>query len=239
MQDVLKTRFKEVSGGRMLDVATNNGQFIQRIIESFKDYKEIIGIDINEQMLVKAKKLCQINKYRDVGFLKMNTENLDFVDNCFDFVCISNSLHHLKNIGKSLDEMKRVLKIGGNFIIAEMISDVFSKSQQSHVLFHHWVAKIDTLTGIYHGMTYKKQGIIEFAKKLHFPNLEILEQNNGLNNPFDENVITKITEFIDTTILRVKGHDEYQALYRTGEEIKLHIHKNGWESAPQIIIICS
>ena len=239
MQDVLKTRFQEVSGGRMLDVATNNGQFIQRIIESFKDYREIIGIDIDEHLLTKAKELSQINNYRNVGFLQMNSENLDFFDNCFDVVSISNSLHHLYNIGKSLDEMKRVLRKDGYFIIAEMFSDVKRQSQQSHVLFHHWVAKIDTLTGIYHCSTYKKDEIVEIAKKLKFSELEILEQNNAISNPFDESVIAKITEFIDTTILRVKGFDAYHALYRTGEEIKSHIHKNGWESAPQIIIICT
>ena len=239
MQDVLKTRFQEVSGGRILDVATNNGQFIHRIVESFKDYREIIGIDIDEISLAKAKELSHVNKYRNIGFLCMNSENMDFLDNCFDVVCISNSLHHLENIDKTLYEMKRVLKKGGYFVIAEMFSDTKRQSQKSHVLFHHLIAKIDSLTGIYHGQTFKKYEIIKISKNLDFPKTKILEQDIESDNPHDESVIGKIIEFIDTTLLRVKNHSDYPKLLNEGNVIKSHIYKNGWESSPQLITICT
>ena len=73
MIDSLKARFQEVRGGRILDVATQNGQFIQRIINSFKDYREIIGIDIDERSVKKAQEFAFLEKMLNVGFLKMNS----------------------------------------------------------------------------------------------------------------------------------------------------------------------
>jgi len=53
----------------------------------------------------------------------MNAERMDFANESFDTVSISASLHHLPNIQQVLAEISRVLKPGGNFILAEMHRD--------------------------------------------------------------------------------------------------------------------
>lgn len=47
------------------------------------------------------------------GPIKEKAENLNFADNSFDIVIISNTLDHCENPPKVADEIKRVLKKGG------------------------------------------------------------------------------------------------------------------------------
>ena len=51
LQDVLG----QLSGGKLLDVATGNGFFIQVLLDHLKDFTEIIGIDTNDQILETAR----------------------------------------------------------------------------------------------------------------------------------------------------------------------------------------
>ena len=52
----LKERLSTISAGKVLDIGVGRGQFAWIMAESFKDYEEIIGIDVNPKILEKAKK---------------------------------------------------------------------------------------------------------------------------------------------------------------------------------------
>ena len=47
----LETRLKEIAGGKVLDVATGTGQFIQLLMQALKDYDEFLGIDVHDRSL--------------------------------------------------------------------------------------------------------------------------------------------------------------------------------------------
>ena len=112
----IRNKLSAISGGKVLDVATGSGEFIDTLIKALKDYDCFTGIDISRKDLESAKK-----RFRDkpVKLIEMNAESLEFDDNSFDTVGMAYSLHHLERTDKVLAEMHRVLKPGGNLIIQE------------------------------------------------------------------------------------------------------------------------
>ena len=58
---------------------------------------------------------------------------MDYPDETFEVVAISNTLHHIEHYDKVLAEMLRVLKPGGFFILNEMYRDGQDAAQQVHV----------------------------------------------------------------------------------------------------------
>jgi ubiquinone/menaquinone biosynthesis C-methylase UbiE len=132
--DIFERVLGNIAGGRVLDVATQEGHFVQILMENLKDYTEIVGIDTNDWAIQKAKGTVD---QENVRFLVMNAEQMKFEDESFDTVCVSASLHHLSNIQRVLEEMKRVLKTGGHFIVAEMHRDGLTEAELTSIYLHH------------------------------------------------------------------------------------------------------
>ena len=115
--DVIARILNEVDGGRVLDVGTQEGHFVQVLKKNLNTYSEIVGIDIDKKAIETARNSLENSHIR---FSVMNAEQIEFENGSFDTVNISASLHHITNIPQVLDEMKRVLKPQGHFIIVEM-----------------------------------------------------------------------------------------------------------------------
>ena len=92
----------------ILDIGCGNGKYM-----TYRDDIIIKGIDISIELV----KIC--NK-KNLDVIHGNMINMPFEDNIFDgLLCIA-SFHHLNNDNdrkKALDEMYRVLKIGGKCLI--------------------------------------------------------------------------------------------------------------------------
>ncbi|SHE50994.1 class I SAM-dependent methyltransferase [Clostridium fallax] len=102
---------------KVLDIACGTGTYSIPFAEKGH---EIIGIDLNEEMIKKANEKKENLK---VSFEIKNMENLikDFKENEFDRVfCIGNSIVHLESknkIEKALKDIKDLLKNNGELII--------------------------------------------------------------------------------------------------------------------------
>ena len=80
---------------RLLDVGCGNGFFTFY----FDKICDVCGVDYSEKML-------QINPVKNTSL--MNASDLKFKDNSFDVVFCHALLHHVENIDKVIQEMKRV-----------------------------------------------------------------------------------------------------------------------------------
>ena len=92
--NTLQQAFSNISGGRVLDVATGNGNFGGALMENLRDYSEIIGIDTNTHALDAGRENF---KQDNIRFQSMDAAHLNFPDARFDTVCIAYSLRHLAN----------------------------------------------------------------------------------------------------------------------------------------------
>jgi ubiquinone/menaquinone biosynthesis C-methylase UbiE len=234
LMNTLKRVFGNISGGRVLDVATGNGNFVQSLIENLKDYVELVGIDNNERVV---NAMREKSKRENIRFARMDAERLDFADATFDTVCISNSLHHMKNLPQVLSEMKRVLKPDGHFIVGEMFRDNQTDAQLTHVYLHHWWAATDTALGIFHNETFMRQYIVDFVTALSLRNLIWYDYADLGVDPLSAEINKELDGIIDRYIERAKGMPNEIALCQQGEDLRARVHAIGFHSATTLIAI--
>jgi ubiquinone/menaquinone biosynthesis C-methylase UbiE len=232
--NLLKIRLGAASGGKILDVATEGGDFIRRLIDAFNDYSDAIGIDICDEHFKEARKDF---KGARVSFRKMDGVDLLFEDETFDTVSISTGLHHLAEIMPVLLEMKRVLKSGGRFIIREQFRDFQSKKQLSDVYQHHWGAKIDRIEGKTHNPTLKKKEIIDIVENLDLTNYEAQEYICRECDPEKDGKVESTLASMDEDLARISGHPQYERLKKEGERIRKRIRNIGFACATHLDII--
>ncbi|MFX1534270.1 MAG: methyltransferase domain-containing protein [Promethearchaeota archaeon] len=250
----IANRLKSFSGGKILDICTAEGDFIDTLMKTLKDYDSFVGIDISKKDLEAAKKQFE---NQPVEIMEMNAETLEFENGSFDTVCLSYSLHHLEKINTVLSEMKRVLKPGGCFILQEMYYDgKQTEAQKTNILHHHWDSEIDSLRGIPHNKTLTKEKIKEIVANLELKELEIFNSTHDVKclfcekkfecEPKNEEIINSCIKSIDDTLDRLKEHPDwekikedpqYKKLKEESEKIKERIRKVGSASASILFII--
>lgn len=99
---------------KILDVATGPGRLAFYLEEHLRK-AEIKGVDINENMLKRAKQTAQ-KKGSKVNFIKGDIYNLPFKDNQFDAVVGLRFSMHLPDFPIVLKELSRILKKDGLLI---------------------------------------------------------------------------------------------------------------------------
>jgi ubiquinone/menaquinone biosynthesis C-methylase UbiE len=247
----IRKKLKGISGGRILDVATGFGDFINTLMKMLKNYDYFVGIEISGRDLESAKKRFE---GLPVEFLEMDAGYLKFEDNSFDTVCISYSLHHLENIDRVLAEMKRVLKPDGYFVVQEEFSDgKQNEAQKTDILRHHWDSEIDSLLGIVHHKTYPKQKIKDIMDSLRLSELETFESTHPVrclicDRKFDcdpkkgkgEVTIDQFAKEIDDNLRRLDEHADLEIrerLKKEGEKLKERMRKYGAATASNLFFI--
>ncbi len=96
----------------ILDLGCGTGN----LLEILKKYKsKLYGADISSEMIKYARE--RLGNYAELKVA--DSESLPWEDNSFDIIVCTLSFHHYPNPGKSLNEMKRVLRKNGHIIIAE------------------------------------------------------------------------------------------------------------------------
>jgi len=106
--------------GEVLDLGTGTGllaiEFAKRIPNV-----DIIGIDLSNLVLKVAQENIQkINIPLRISFRKGNIEKTPFKSDTFDLVISTNTLHLVKNPINMFNEIQRVLKPKGKFIIRDL-----------------------------------------------------------------------------------------------------------------------
>lgn len=234
MQKITK-RLNEINGGKILDVATGRGEFTSLLSNALNSFDEIIAIDNSTKAIEFSSKH---NDNIKVNFKVMNALKMEFDDEEFDTVCISNSIHHFADNNYPLNEMKRVLKNNGYFIVSEMIADKNqTNAQKSHIKIHHWSAKIDRILGISHNETFTGKQLVNIVKKINLKQLESYVFVYPIENPKDEKILKRYSEIFNAMSDRVKDFAEYKEIQIEGVEILKWLNKYGFEPATIMILI--
>lgn len=105
--------FKRCYEGDILDAGCGRGLLLKKIYSNNKNRKiNLFGIDISP-------KLCEIAKENNpwANISIGDVEEMEFPDDKFDYVFMTETLEHLLDYDKALREVSRVLKNGGSFIV--------------------------------------------------------------------------------------------------------------------------
>jgi ubiquinone/menaquinone biosynthesis C-methylase UbiE len=157
------------SNSNVLEVGCGSGHTACYIYEQYKC--SIVTIELNEQMLINAKKRFNRKKF-PIQLYKANAERLPFRDNSFDII-ISESVTSFTNIDQSLTEYERVLKEGGYLLAIEMTSE--------RPLTNREQIEIENVYGITKTRTVNEWE--KHFKKAGFYEYKIINGNTIINTP--------------------------------------------------------
>jgi demethylmenaquinone methyltransferase/2-methoxy-6-polyprenyl-1,4-benzoquinol methylase len=103
---------------KVLDIATGTGDLAINLAKT--GASKIVGLDLSEGMLaVGRKKIADQKLSEKIGMVQGDSENLPFEDNSFDAITVAFGVRNFENLKKGLEEILRVLKPGGVFVILE------------------------------------------------------------------------------------------------------------------------
>ena len=103
----------------VLDVATGTGNTALALAPLVR---RVIGLDVASAMLDQARVRAQAENVENVEFVSGPAEDLPFPDAQFSLVVSRHAPHHFHGLDKFLCEVRRVLKPGGRFVVADQIS---------------------------------------------------------------------------------------------------------------------
>ncbi|WP_204848382.1 class I SAM-dependent methyltransferase [Rhodopila globiformis] len=105
-------------GGRILEVGVGTGLSLGQYAASDR----IVGIDISEPMLGKARQRVQRLGLKNIETIAvMDAERLEFPDAAFDVVVAQYVVTAVPNPEKALDEFVRVVKPGGEIVLTSRV----------------------------------------------------------------------------------------------------------------------
>jgi len=110
--------FVELNGKQdFLEVGCGNGMVSKYLARNYGG--SVVGIDVDTEQIGLAGR--DIREMQNIRFLEADATNLPFEDNSFDIVLSLGVLHHINNWLDVMKEIKRVLKMDGYFIYADII----------------------------------------------------------------------------------------------------------------------
>lgn len=112
-KDELFRMMGDLSGKKILDLGSGTGRSVTRL--KVAGASDITALDISEEMLEILKK-----EHSDVDAHVGDMEELPFEDDSFDMITALFAIVHLGNLEIMFDEVYRVLKPGGFFIVSNV-----------------------------------------------------------------------------------------------------------------------
>ncbi|MCF6223530.1 MAG: bifunctional demethylmenaquinone methyltransferase/2-methoxy-6-polyprenyl-1,4-benzoquinol methylase UbiE [Flavobacteriaceae bacterium] len=102
----------------VLDIATGTGDLAIMLAQANID--KVTGLDISAGMLnVGKKKIVTLNLEDKIDMILGDSENLPFSDHSFDAITVGFGVRNFENLEQGLNEIYRVLKPKGVFVVLE------------------------------------------------------------------------------------------------------------------------
>lgn len=109
-----------VRGDHVLDLAGGTGDIAALLHPRVGDEGEIVLGDINAGMLAVGRdRLTDRGLVRGLRYVRLDAQALPFPDAHFDLVTIAFGLRNVTDKPRALEEMQRVLKVGGRALVLE------------------------------------------------------------------------------------------------------------------------
>jgi arsenite methyltransferase len=161
-------KFADLQKGETV-VDLGSGAGIDVFLSAKRVSKEgrVIGVDMTDEMLERARRNARESGYTNVEFRKGDIEETIPVDENSVDVVISNCVINLTTDKvKAFKEIHRILKNGGRMVISDLVSD--GKISRESIDLEKWSSCIDgTLT---------KEDYIASIRKAGFQNISMLEE---------------------------------------------------------------
>lgn len=114
-------KLRDVHGPLILDVATGTGRVPLLLMENPQFQGYVVGLDLAARMLDRAQDKLAGHQGR-YGLIRHDARDLPFPDQVFDAVSCLEALEFMPSPQRVIDEMARVLRPGGVFLITNRVN---------------------------------------------------------------------------------------------------------------------
>ena len=101
---------------RALDIATGTGFTALALAPRCRT---VIGVDLTLGMVREARRLAEQRRVSNLSLCLGDAEALPFQSNTFDIVACRHAAHHFADLARGLQEMTRVVKVGGRVVLED------------------------------------------------------------------------------------------------------------------------
>lgn len=105
--------FQKARGKKVLDVGCGNGWVLSKF---FGEGAKCFGCDLTQRAIEISSRRFNLLKGEAI-FIVANAEELPFKDSSFDIITAMGVLHHTPKTTEAIQEIYRVLKTGGKFVL--------------------------------------------------------------------------------------------------------------------------
>jgi ubiquinone/menaquinone biosynthesis C-methylase UbiE len=113
---------KPLEGETCLDMGSGRGTDVLRLAEAVGPTGFVHGLDVSEGMISKARKNARKLGVKNVEFMRNELEDIGLTDQSVDLVISNCTLNHALNKKKVWQEIYRVLKNNGRFVVSDIYS---------------------------------------------------------------------------------------------------------------------
>lgn len=208
---------------KLLDVATGGGHTANVFAPHVQ---EVVAMDLTPEMLQAAKNFIKENGHTNVTFVEGDAEKMPFPNSSFDIVTCRIAPHHFPHVEKFLQEVYRILKPNGQFLLDDNVSPEDDELDR----FYN---EMETIRDPSHIRAYKKSEWIKMIELTGF----VIDRFSRFNKKFEfkpwcermnlsEKDQKKLTNFIVNSPEKVKrkfqikvSHNQIESFY--GEALLL------------------
>ncbi len=155
------TQFEMPKEADILDIGCGGGFNIRRMLDRCAKGK-IVGFDISEESVKKAKKVNKDQLGKRVDIMQGSVESMPFSDSSFDVVTAFETVFFWPDTEKNIPEVYRILRSGGKFIVINNYGDPNID----------WEKKVPCMT------RYTAEQISEFMEKAGFTDIRTAKKEN-------------------------------------------------------------
>ena len=115
---------KATAGGLAVDLGCGPGYLVVEMARRAPAL-HVTGVDLSGEMLTEAENYARLQGLgQAISFRKANLQRMPFADGSVDLVVSTFSLHHWNDPVAVLDEVDRVLRPGGSFLVFDLRRDL-------------------------------------------------------------------------------------------------------------------
>jgi arsenite methyltransferase len=159
---------KAKMGETCVDLGSGRGTDVLRLADEVGGGGFVYGVDVSNGMLAKADANAKKLGVTNVRFVKSELECIDIESGIVDLVISNCTINHAKNKQQVWNEIARILKKGGRFVV----SDIYSIGQVPDEYRNDPVAVSECWAG-----AVTKQEYIETLNMAGFTKIEIIEES--------------------------------------------------------------
>ncbi|MBI2416737.1 MAG: methyltransferase domain-containing protein [Ignavibacteriales bacterium] len=151
-----------------VDLGCGRGNDVIRMAEAVGENGFAYGLDISDGMLEKARKNAEKLDVKNVVFIKSELEELQLASSTANLVISNCTINHAENKPAVWNEIHRILKKGGRFVISDIysIQDVPEEYRKDPIAVSEcWAGAV------------RKDEYLQMVQDAGFTNIEIKEES--------------------------------------------------------------